>query len=212
VLEHGAVGHVQVDIGQRVPGVHQRQHGLHLRRIGFHVIAVQVEILGGGAPAHFDRAALVRAVPFGEALVAVDVEHRDEQQHLLVEDARGQLLFQHLAQRQEAGVLAVDLAGVDAALDQRDRHFALAAAWGVNTPLPFTASASIGRPSGVVPNWKHFTCLGIGLLEGAAQRDDFVVAAGGGEAGALGDGDQVGGGVARGMVARRVASNAERII
>jgi len=39
-------------------------------------------------------------------------------------------------------------------------RFALRAASGVNTPRALTASASIGRPSGVVPNWKHFTCFG----------------------------------------------------
>src|SRR3546814_3017427 len=101
LAELGAVGHVQVDVEDRVPGVDQRQHRLHFRRVGLQVVAVEVVVLRGGAPAHFLGAALVGAVPAPEALVAVDVEHRHEQQHLAVERAgRGLRSEEHTSELQ----------------------------------------------------------------------------------------------------------------
>ena len=124
VLELGAVGDVQVEHRQRIPLVDQRQHRLHFRAVGLHVVAVEVVALGGDAEAHLLGAALVRAVPGAEVLVAVDIEHRHEQQHLPVEQALPGLALQQVAEQPEAGVLAVDLAGMDAALRQHHRQAA----------------------------------------------------------------------------------------
>jgi hypothetical protein len=56
---------------------------------------------------------------------------------------------------------------VDAALDQGDRQLLLGAASGVNAPVRVTASASIGRPSGVRAELEALHLLRIGLLERA---------------------------------------------
>jgi hypothetical protein len=195
VLELGAIGHVQVDVGQRIPRVHQRQHGLHFRRVGLDVVAIEVEVLCRGAPSHFDRAALVGAVVGREALMAVDVEDGDEDQHLLVERAFGGAAFEHLAQRKEAGILAVDLAGVDAALDQHHRQAALPGRLRrqrtgtvdhqrLHRPA-FRGGAEVDAPD----------LLRISALERRAQLDDFVVAAGVQEARTFGHGGEVGRGM-----------------
>ena len=193
MLELRAIGCVQVDIGQRIPGVHEAQHRLHFRRVGLQVVAVQVQVLGGGAPAHFHRAALVRAVPFAKALVPVDVKHRHEQQHLLVERALARAAFEDFAQRQETRILAVDLAGVDAALDQRDgqtclfggrrREHAVVVCHQRLHRAAFRRDAEVDA----------LDLLRIRLRKGGAQRDRFIVAAGGLEAGALRDRRQIGG-------------------
>ncbi len=94
MLELGAVGGVQIDVEQRVPLLHQAQHGLHLRRVGLDVVAVEIEVLRGHAPAHFARATLVGAVPGAEALMAIDVEDRHEQPHHLVQRAARALAFE----------------------------------------------------------------------------------------------------------------------
>ena len=44
VLEFGAVGHVQVDVQNRIPGAQQAQHRLHLGRIRLHVVAIEIEV------------------------------------------------------------------------------------------------------------------------------------------------------------------------
>src|SRR3546814_7075166 len=86
------------------------------------MLAIEVEALGGGAEAHLFGTALVGSVPGAEVLVAVDAEHRHEQEHQLVQRARRRLAVEHLSQQLEAGVLAVDLAGVDTALGQQPRQ------------------------------------------------------------------------------------------
>ena len=190
VLELGAVGGVQVDGSQRVPFPDQAQHRLHFRRVGLHVIAVEVEVLRGGAPAGLFRAALVGPVPAPEALEAVDVEHRHEQPHQPVQRAGCSLAFEHLAQGQETGVLAIDLAGVDAALDQHHRQ---AAALGLGR---------IERAGGGDHQQLHRPALGGGAeaahgdlvrvagLEGGGQAGHFLVATGALEARTLGFRDQ----------------------
>ena len=124
VFELRAVGGVQVHGHQRVPALHQLQHRLHLGRVGLQVVAVEVVVLRGGAPAHFLRAALVGTVPGAEPLVAVHVEDRYEHPDQLVQCTVGRPALQYLAQREEAGILSVDLTGVDAALDQHHRQTA----------------------------------------------------------------------------------------
>ena len=129
--------------------------------------------------------------------MAVDVEDRDEDQHLLVQRALGQAAIEHLAQRQEAGVLAVDFAGVDAALDQRHRQ----AGPGGGLRRERAGAGGDERQHRAVfrraAEFDAFDCFRIRLFKGGAQLDDLVVAAGGLEAGALGDRAQVVGGGGR---------------
>ncbi len=194
VFELGAVGDVQVDIDQRIPGADHGQHGLHFRRVGLGVVAVQVEILGGRAPAHFDRAALVRAVPFLEALVAVDIEYGNENQDLLFQRAGRSLVVEDLAQRQKARVLAVNFAGMDAALHQHHRQAAL--------PGRLRREGAAARdhqrlhrpPLRRAPELDAFDRRGVGCLELRAQGDDFIVASRCHETGAFGQCGDGGGG------------------
>src|ERR1051325_8690358 len=61
-----------------------------------------------------------------EPLVAVGVDHRDEHDIDGVERAGGDLAVEQVAQEPEPGVLALDLAGVDAGLDEDRRVLAAA--------------------------------------------------------------------------------------
>lgn len=131
VLELGTIGDVQVHVHQRVPLLHQLQHRLHFRRVGLDVVAIEIEVLCGGAPAHLLGAALIGAVARTAALMPIDVEHRHEHPHQLVEHAFAGLAVEQLAQCQKARVLAIDLAGMEAALDQHHRQFLLRGRLGV---------------------------------------------------------------------------------
>ena len=120
VLELRSVGDVQIHGQQRIPLIHEGEHRLHFRRVGLHVIAVQVVVLRGGAPAHFHGAALVGTVPCAEAFMAIHVEHRHEHPDQFVQGPFCSLAFQYFTQCQEACILAIDFTGMDAALDQHD--------------------------------------------------------------------------------------------
>ncbi len=178
VLKLSSVGDVQIHVEHRIPLAEQSQHGLHLGGIRFGVVAVEVVVLGGGAPAHLFGTGLIRAVPPAEALVAVHVEYRDEHQDEGLERARRGLVVQELAYREEAGVLAIDLAGVDAALHQQHREAALA---GLRRRQHSRAGndqrkqrPALGRTA------KLHTTHGVlpVVLVSRAQPLDFVVAAG----------------------------------
>jgi len=84
-------------------------------------IAVEVDPVGGGAVAHaLDRTILVRAVEDRHILVPIRVVDRCEERHRglcqLRPAAEGDV-----AQDHQGGIFAIDLAGVDAALDEQDR-------------------------------------------------------------------------------------------
>lgn len=178
VFELGAIGDMQVHIHQRIPLLHQPQHRLHFRCVGLEVVAIEIEVLRGGAPAHLFGATLIGAVPGAEALVAVDVEHRHKYPHQFVEHALAGLAVQQLAQRQKARILAVDLAGMDAALHQHHRQLALRGTGRIQRAACGN-DQRLHRPAfRVVPNSMQRNRLRIALREGIAQRDDFIVASG----------------------------------
>lgn len=178
VLELGAIGDVQVHIHQRVPLLHQLQHGLHFRRVRFDVIAVEIEVLRSGAPAHLFGAALIGAVPGTEALMSVDVEYRYEHPHQLVEHAVAGLAVEQLAQSKKARVLAIDLAGVDAALDQDHRQLALRGRLRVECATG-GGDQGLHRPAlGLSAELDATHGLRVALRKRIAQCNDFVVAAG----------------------------------
>ena len=184
--ELGAVGSVQVGHQDRVPPAQQALHRPHLRRVELHVVAVEVVVLRGRAPPHLLRAALVGPVPGAEALVAVRVEHRHEQQHDLVQRALGRRSVEHLAQGEEAGVLALDLAGMDAALHQDHRQVACLCGRRVE------CAAARGHKDQLRPPFRRGAeSLAVHRVricggKGRAQPLDLVVAAGADEAGLLG--------------------------
>ena len=190
MFELRAVGDVQVDVQDRVPLVQQSQHRLHFRRVGLDVVAVQVEVLRGRAPAHFFRSDLVRPVPAAEALVAVYVQHRHEDERGGGERARRRSSVEHFTQREQAGVLAVDLAGVNAALHEHDR------------PLGTMGCGRVEHAIGGCDEREHRSAFGraseleaahLGgprLLIRGAQPFDFVVATGALIARLLGDSAQ----------------------
>ena len=61
---------------ERIPLLEQPQHGLHFRGVRFHVVAIEVQILRGGAPAGFLGPILIGAIPTTRALMAVRIEGR----------------------------------------------------------------------------------------------------------------------------------------
>jgi hypothetical protein len=121
VLELGAVGGVQIDEQRRIPAPPQPEQRRHLGRVHLDEVAIEVEPGGVGAEAHLLGAALVGAVVGAEALVAVDVEDRHEHHGGGVEQLGQRRAGDQIAREPEAGVLALDLAGVDAGLDQQHR-------------------------------------------------------------------------------------------
>ena len=186
VLELGAVGHVQVQHHQRIPSVDQAQHGPHFRRIGLHVVAVEVVALGGDSEAHLFRSALVGTVPGAEIFMAIDIEHRHEQQHGLVQHTLARFALQQVADQPETGILAVDFPGVDAALGQHHRQAARPcspwmqrAAGGDSHRLHWPALRTGAEIEAAHRLWIRFG-------EAGAQRDHLVVAAGLLEAGTFG--------------------------
>ena len=121
VLVVGAVGGVAVDQEIRIPLVDQGQQCTHLRRVGLDVVAIQVQALAGGAPTHLDRPVLVDAIEHRATLVAIEIEDRHEHQRDVIEPAQDALVLRgDFRQQDQARVLALDFAGVDAGLHEHD--------------------------------------------------------------------------------------------
>ncbi len=121
MLEIRTVRHVYVNVKNGIPGIEQSQHRMHLGRIRLHVIAIEIEVLRGGAPPHLLWPGLVGAIPMTEALVSVNVEDRYEHQDEVLQST---LIYQELPQSEQPGVFAIDFAGVDASLHQHHRQAA----------------------------------------------------------------------------------------
>ena len=125
VLEIRSVGDVAIDEEIGEPRVKQFQPRLRFGCIRFQVITVEVEILGSDPPSHFLRSLLVDPIVRAEALVAVDIVDRDDEEDNVVEERRFGFCDCDITQEHEARVFAVDLAGVDAVLNQKYRLVAL---------------------------------------------------------------------------------------
>ena len=120
VLHVGAVGDVIINQKIGIPGVEDVQPGAHLRRVCLDVIAVQVETLGRVAQAGIAGTILLRAMVRAEIFVTVDVENGDDHEDGLIQPGGQFLSDGHIANQHEDGVLALDFAGVNAALDHDD--------------------------------------------------------------------------------------------
>ena len=210
MFELRAVGDVQIDGGDRVPRIFQRKHRLHFGGVGLGVIAIEVVVLCGGAPTHFDWAVLIGPVPRAETLVAIDVEHRDEHQHEFIQRAPRGLAFKHLPKREKTRILAVDLAGVDPALHQHHRNArracgvcAQCAAVAGDQRFHWSAFRRSAEVDAADP-------VRIAPREGVAQGDYFVVATGTRVTAAFGFGGQRGRSGLRGIGVQGGSDQQER--
>ncbi len=177
-LELRAVGDMEIGKENGIPRVHQLQHRHHLRGIRLGVVAIEVEILPRHPPAHLLGAVLIRPVMGTEALVAIDVEDGHEDEGHLRQGPGDGFVLEELAKKPEAGVLAVDLSGMNPALHEDDR------------PALFPSGLRLeGRVRGCHqrqhrpafrrrPEAAAANLLRIGFLKGRAKLHDFVVATG----------------------------------
>ena len=76
-------------------------------RVGFHVVAIEILISAGRAPAHVGWTVLIDAIVRTGSFVTVGVVDRDEEQHDVVQYSRGGLRDRDVAQQREAGVFTV---------------------------------------------------------------------------------------------------------
>ncbi|SST12365.1 Uncharacterised protein [Acinetobacter baumannii] len=119
---HGAVGGVGVGEEAQLVVVEHPGDVADLRAVELGEVAVEIEIAAVHPPAGLLRAVLVDPPVGAAAQVAVDVDHRDEQQvDLLQQPGERAVGSAHVAQQHEHGVLAVGLAGMDLGFHQQGR-------------------------------------------------------------------------------------------
>ena len=107
---------MQVDADVRIVVAQQARQRSRFGRLELHVIAIEIEILRvRPTPDAADRAVLQRTLAESDALVAVGVVDRRDEQHERVEPG-GMLPVDDLAQQDLQRFLALDFAGVDVAL------------------------------------------------------------------------------------------------
>src|SRR5262249_7416038 len=140
---------------------------------------------------------LIGSIPAAEALVTVDVEHRDEDEGEPPQRAWRCTAREQLAQREKARVLAIDLTGVNAALHEHHRTALLARRRRIQHAILRGHQCQHGARFGRAAELHAAYFSGPGLLEAAAQALNFLVAAGALEAAALGERAQLGGAVRR---------------
>src|SRR6185503_157794 len=85
----GAVSDVTIDEEIRLPLVPQSQPGACFGRVGLHVVAIEVLISAGGAPAHLGWTILIDAIVWRCAFVTVGVVNGNEKQDDVFEYAGG---------------------------------------------------------------------------------------------------------------------------
>ena len=108
---------MQVDGDLGIVVSEQADQGAGLGRLELHVVAVQVQVLGVGALAHSpNRAVLQRSIRELDALVAVGVVDRRDEQHQRVEPG-GVLPARQPAQQHLHRFLPLHFAGVNVRLD-----------------------------------------------------------------------------------------------
>ena len=120
ILVIGAVGDVIIHKKVRQPLVPKLQESAGLGRIGLQIIAVQIQVLCLGAPAHLLGAVLINAVVLAETLMAVSVVDGNHQYHSTVEQSSFTFGNHHVAQQRQAGIFAIHLAGVYGVLNEHN--------------------------------------------------------------------------------------------
>ena len=179
VLELRAIGRVEIDEQHRIAGREHAEHRAGLRRVGLHEVAVEVLAGRVGAEAHLLWAALVGPVVRRESLVTVRVHDRHEHDRDAIERSRRELAVEEIAEHREAGVLALDLTCVDAALDVDHRQVRRAVDRHGDDRAVLDRAADLDAAD-----------TGVRSREVVAQRDRLGVAPGAGVVRALGRGGQ----------------------
>lgn len=178
VPELGPVGHVKVHVDDRVPRVEEGEEGLRLGRFGLREVAVQVQVLGRRAPAAVPRTPLLGPLAGAKALVTVDVEHGDEDERGARQPLAAGAPCERLAHHLEPSVLAVDLARVDAALEDDGRPALGTRRHGVEDAVGRGDERHHGPPLGTGPEPVATRAPGVRGLEGIAEGDGLRVATG----------------------------------
>src|SRR2546425_4933695 len=80
-----AVRYMTINKKIRLPLVPEPEPRTRLWRACFHVIAIEIQICTGGAPAHLGRTILIDAIIWTKPLVAVCVVNRHEEHHHIFE-------------------------------------------------------------------------------------------------------------------------------
>ncbi len=136
---------------------------LHLRRVGLHVVAVEVQVLRGDAPAHLPRGPFWLGRLLGPKRSWPSTLKTGTKTSVTFASAPGRrLALEQVAQQPEAGVLAVDFAGVNAALEHHHRPLrALRAAPGVEGAVGATPPApASGGPAASRRSARSAPCPG----------------------------------------------------
>ncbi len=191
VLEIAAVGDVVVDVEVGIPGVEESEPGAHLRRVGLDVVAVQVHALGVGAEAGGFGAVLAGPVVGAEIFVAIDVEDRDDDEDHVIQPGGVFLADHHVADQHERGVLAFDLSGVNAALDEHDDLAGLSGGLGRERAVLGHDEGDHGAALGRGADGLHFD-EARGSLQAVRDLDGFGVGRGLVPIGFLAGGQEVG--------------------
>jgi hypothetical protein len=116
-----AVGDVVIDEEIGAPGGKKAQKSAHFGGVGLDVIAVEVEVEGGGAEAHLAGALFMEAMKGGNVFVAVGVEDGDGEDDDVIEEGGEAAGDEEVAKKHHGGVFAAVFAGVDGVLDEKDR-------------------------------------------------------------------------------------------
>src|SRR5262249_38974147 len=152
VLEIGAVGDVVIDVEVRIPGVEELEPRAHLRRIGLDVVAIEIEALHIGAETRGLGTVLRRAMVGREIFVAVDIEHTGMTTKIARSSQGANFLETVMSRTSMSTVSLPSISPAWIPLWMKITAFpVLAAASGVNARSLLTTSATIVRPSGVVP-------------------------------------------------------------
>src|SRR4030095_6400481 len=85
VLVVGAIRDVAINEQIRFPKIPQGQPGARLGRRGFHVIAIEILVSAGRAPAHFVGAVLVDTVVRADSFMTVGVVDGDKEYYQVFE-------------------------------------------------------------------------------------------------------------------------------
>ena len=123
ILHVEALADVAIDVENGVERAQQRDHRTGLRRVRLGVVAVEIDVTRVRIATLFSGPADMDEIVGAHLLVTVDIVDRHEDQIDMVE----QIILSvqgDVAQQHQPGILAVDLAGVNASLDEHDRLFA----------------------------------------------------------------------------------------
>ena len=178
ILHVEAVADVAIDVEDRIEAPQQRDDGARFGGVRLGIIAVQIDVAGVALIALLIRAAQRGEVPRAGPFVAIDIEDRHEDEVHPIEQV-GLSPHRYVPEQHQPGILAVDLAGVDARLHEDDGTLTGALAGADEHQIAAFARRAerLDRDQ-----WR-------GGGEPVEPRADLRIARGGGKARAFGGGD-----------------------